>query len=601
MRSGQALAFGTLFGAAFGLIAGLAEAIGSPLTTPWRVPFLLGADGLLGAGWGLAAALPLLFMPGRRARGLGTCARFVVTWTLFPGLAAALGLVANRVLLSGTHFLSRTSLLADVVAVAVALAIALGLGRLAAVVFRDAPAPSARVAGLVALALFAGVLPPFVLLERGTPDDARPSIVVVSIDTLRPDQLGAGGFPDGTSPEIDRMCREGVQYAEALAVSPGSAASHAALFTSRYPVSNGVWANFSIMNEEIETMAEWLNDRGYRTGGFATNTFLGHRFHFDQGFDAYVESGQVERLTESSPSALFRSLALVQIVDRVRVRVRAGYDPSFETALRWIRESRRPTFFFVHIMDVHSPYAPPHPLGPRFGADPSGGRPGEGRKNRFGWRPSEEAYTAEVRFADSKMGRLRRTLEALNRLDNSVLILTSDHGENLLDQVPNYSHGQTLFDATLRILAALRAPGLGVAPHLEPAALENVDLLPTLTDLLGWDTPDEWEGTSFHGGAPERTRPMFAQLNRDFAIRTPEQKLVVRADGGRDFYQLRDDPGETRSALISPRDRKALERALADWLASTTTEYYQERATSVAPEDLTPELREKLRALGYVE
>ncbi|MBZ0269585.1 sulfatase, partial [bacterium] len=454
----EAVAFGVLSGALIGLLAGLAEAIGSPLTLAMRRAFVVAADVWVGAGWGLLAALPLALTSGARGKGLGSVAGFVVATALFPGVAAVLGLFVNRVLLSGTHFLSRTSLFADLVALVVAAALSIGAGRMARRILQGARAPRPGVVLLLLLPPLAILLVPR-MLGPGAPADADPrTIIFLSIDTLRPDRLGTGGFPDGTSPELDRLCREGVQFAQALAVSPGSAASHAALFTSRYPVSSGVWANFSIMDEEVVTVAELARDEGYRTGGFLTNTFLGRPFRFDQGFDTYVESGQVERVRDRGAAALFRSLSLVQIVDRLRVRLQPGYDPSFETGLRWLRESDGATFAFVHLMDVHSPYAPPDPLGPRFGAQRRGNAEAGRRRNRFGWIPSEEAYAAEVRFADAKIGRLRRVLAETGRLDDAVILLTSDHGENLLDHEPHYSHAQTLYDATLRIVAALRMP-----------------------------------------------------------------------------------------------------------------------------------------------
>jgi len=512
--------------------------------------------------------------------------------------------VANRVILRGAHFLSRASLLADVVALALAGLAAAALGAVVRRALRDranAAAPSAWATALVLLLLLAAIAPPALLVRRGAPDPAHPSIVLVSIDTLRPDRLSTGGDPRGTSPEIDRLAREGLQFPEALTVSPGSAGGHAALLTSRYPVSNGVFANFCVMDTSVTTLAETLHARGYRTGGFVTNTFLGRRFGFDQGFDSYVESGVVERLREASPAVLFRSLALVQIVDRVRERLQVGYDPSFETALRWISESQRPAFFFVHLMDVHSPYAPPPPFGPRFGADPDAGQPRRAHRNRFGWRPSEPAYAAEVRFADTKIGRLRRLLQDENLLDTSILVLTSDHGENLTDHTPNFSHGKTLFDATLRIVAIVRAPATPLRRGLEPAVFENVDVLPTLSALLGETPSAADEGRSFHPIAPPAREPTWAQLERDFAARTPSAKLVLHADGAREYFRLDGDPGETTPATLPPEEALRLEGAFAGWLDAHATRLYLEAARSIAPSELPPDVREKQRALGYVE
>ncbi|MCA9751193.1 MAG: sulfatase-like hydrolase/transferase [Gemmatimonadetes bacterium] len=576
---------GLLAGALIGGLGGLLEAFGSPVTTPWKWVHLPAADGLLGALGGVLAAF--LAGNGRPGRIAGLAA--------FPWFATGLGLFVNRTLLSGTHFASPKSLIADAIALFVAGALAFGVARL---VRRRSPHPpgwGATIAVLIALGL--GTQASRWAFDAGDRDDTRPDVVVISIDTLRPDALSTGGEPEPTSPTLDRWLRESRTFVEALAPNPGSAASHAALFTSRYPVSNGVWSNFTVMDTSLVTLAEILRADGYRTGGFATNTFLGRRYHFDQGFDAYVESGQVERLEEGSPAALWRSLGLVQIVDRLRGRLDSGYDPSFETALAWLRESNRPTLWFVHIMDVHSPYVPEEPWGERFHADRGVDRGGE--RNRFGWRPSLEAYRAEVRFADSKMERLRRTIDACDRAGRTVTLLTSDHGENLLDHEPNFSHGRTLFDSTLRIVAAIHAPGLGVSPGLEPVPLENVDLLPTLFAVLGRSAWPEWEGRSFHPVTPP-ARPTIAQLNRDFAYRTRDAKLILHEDGAREFYRLDEDPGERRPATTPPPECVAQEELVRAWIAAHATELWT-GAKSVTADELTPELREKLEGLGYLD
>ena len=596
---------GILAGAALGALAGLAETIASPLGEPLRIPYAVGADGLLGAAGGLLASTLVLARPALRRTGLPAVAGALAALIAFPALAAALGLFANRVLLSGTHFLGARSLAADAVALLAAAGLAAWIGRAVrgTLVRREARRAPSPLLALAAVALLTAAWRlPSLALDRGGVDVDRPDIVLISIDTLRPDRLSAQGFPLGTSPEIDRLLAEGALYPEAVAASPGSAASHAALLTARYPISNGVWANFSVLDESVTTLAEILARRGYRTGGFVTNTFLGRQFRFDQGFGTYVESGVVERLEEPSAAGLHRSLVVVQIVDRLRGRFDPGSDPSFDTALAWLRESRRPTFAFVHLMDVHSPYVPPPPYGPLFGADPGGGPGAPAHRNRFGWRPSEEAYLAEIRFADTKIGRLRRLLEELGTLDDAVVVLTSDHGENLLDHEPHFSHGSTLYDATLRILTGIRAPGLVAPRTLDAGVLENVDVFPSVFALLGWKSFPEWEGRGVAPGAPRSPADVtISQLNRDFAIRARDWKVIRRETGERWLHRLDLDPAE--QTTHPPPDELLLrsEAAFKAWFDSTATALYEERASRVAPEELSPELLEKLRTLGYVE
>ncbi len=557
---------------------------------------------------GLVVAGVLLIAPGRYREPSKTIGMVAGVLTTLP-LAIAFGILANRVVLKGASILDAKSLLLDVVAIAAAGIAGIGVSRRVAHALERRPLPKlfrfASVAALAAL-FAAGLTLPWLARPAPPPDPTPPPIVIVSIDTLRPDRLSGGGDPSPTSPEIDRLLREGTFFVDATTPSPGSAPSHASLLTSRYPVSHGVFTNFTVLDDQVETLSETLAARGYRTAGFVTNTFLGRRFGFDQGFDVYVESGMVERVEHPSPCVLARSLAIVQILDRVRVRTRPGYDPSFETMLRFLDEEAEPLFLFVHIMDVHSPYAPPRPWGPRFGARPEGvahtGAPGarDRRRNRFGWRPSEEAYSAEIRFADEKIGRLRRALERRGLLERAIVVLSSDHGENLLDHEPHFSHGRTLYDATLRILLALRGEGVERG-RLSSELVENVDVLPALASILGEAPRDDWEGrVPAHAGTPPR-RFAVAQLQRDFAIRTSGEKIVVPEEGDAVRFDREADPGERSPLALSAEDAARARAELREWITRHATPLYTRAPRAVRPDELSVETLEKLRALGYVE
>lgn len=591
-RAGVAAAF--VVGVGIGVAAGGAEALLVPLAAPLRVPWILAVDGLLGGVLGAGLAM----LPGRRA----TLPRVTGGVAFVPAFVAA-ALLVNRVLLRDVHHLEPVSLAMDLVALGAAVAVAVGVAR----AMRRAE-PRLRALGLgrrswaaVPLVILLGVaVLPFVRSRGGDPDPDRPPVIVVSIDTLRPDRLGDGGQPLGTSPELDRLCRQARTFPEAFAVSPGSGASHAALMTSRYPVSNGVHTNFSVLDPSVTTLAERLAARGYRTGGFVTNIFLGQRFGFPQGFDTYVQTGGVERLAKAGPTLLVRSLALMRVVDRVRSRLDPAWDPSFEAALAWMRESNAPTFLFVHLMDVHSPYVPPRPWRLRFGADRSGDASWAGESNAWGWRRSEESYVAEVASADAKIGRLRRALDDVGWLDDGILVLTSDHGENLADHAPHFSHGATLYDATIRILFALRAPGR-IGPGRDNRLVENVDLVPTLEPLLGAGPDEEWEGQDLLAeGIPPRSR-IFTQIEDDFAVRTREEKVVLRADGSRSLIRLDTDPAEKELRTPTGETLARAEAELAAWLEAHRTELYAREGGQVASGTLSPEVAEQLRTLGYLD
>lgn len=588
MTATSRVARGFTLGAILGAFAGLAESLLTPLALTFRIPYTIAADALLLGAIGAAAAILL----GRRAES--RLLPGVVAW--FP-ITVALLMLLNRVLLRDVHHLDPRSLLGDAVCALVAAGLAfLAARRLPVPAFTRRPAPA------VVLALAAGAtlaMPPL-LMPAGAPDPARPSVVLVSIDTLRPDRLGVGGCPRGTSPEIDRLCRESLFFPEALTVSPGSGASHAALLTSQYPISNGVHSNFSITDASLLTWTELLRERGYRTGGFATNVYLSDRFGFPQGFGTYVQTGVVERLDEPSAAVLPRTLAIIALLDHVRSRFDPKRDPSFASALGWIGESRRPMFLFLHLMDVHAPYVPPAPYGSLYGARREGDAAWEKGENYYGWRRSEEAYLAEIRFADAKMGRWRKVMEEEGKLDDAIVVLTSDHGENLADHEPHFSHGSTLYDATLRVLLALRAPGR-VAPGLDARIVENVDVLPTVGPLTGLAPSMEWEGRNLLSGRTPDRPVTFAQLYRDFAVRSRDAKTILYEDGRRERLDLAADPGERHPRPPTEDERELAEARFAAWYAAHVTELYDRAGGEVSPESLSPETVETLRALGYLD
>lgn len=597
-------------GQMIGVVAGLVEGSLAGTETPLRFLSVVGWDGLLGLVISTVLALLTALIPGRSPERARQRLQLALAGLIALPLALLLGILGNRLLLRGAHFMSAKSLLWDLLALGFSSVFGLVAAR--RFVGRNFTEPTFRrirfLPALLAASCISFAAAPSLLTVPSPANSTLPPIVLVSLDTLRPDRLSSGGDPRGTSPEIDRLLRQGVQFPEAITVSPGSAASHAALFTSRVPVSNGVFSNFTVMDSSVVTLAELLKDRGYKTAGFATNTFLGQRFGFDQGFDVYIESGVVERARINSPTTFRRGLAVQQVIDRIRARFDPGFDPSFETSLQFIREGHGPVFLFIHLMDVHSPYSPPHPYGPRFGARregslaaPTGKTPAR-KRNRLGWRPSEEAYVAEIRFADRKIQRLRNALEVRGLLEQATLVLTSDHGENLLDHDPPFSHGATLYDATVRVLLGFWGKDVAKG-RLIPGQVENTDVLPTLASLLSWPSHEEWEGRSL-AEPGERSFPpstLVSQLNRDFILRSNTTKIVIPEDGLVEKFDLLADPGEVDPEPLPP-DLAQIERdRLTEWLLRRSRPLYTNAPKSVKPSELSPEVIEKLRTLGYID
>ena len=395
------------------------------------------------------------------------------------------------------------------------------------------------------------------------PPLARANVLLVTIDTLRADRVGAYGHTGGLTPTIDRLAREGVRLADVHAHVPVTLPSHTALMTGAYPFANGVRDNGSFrFDGGRPTLASALKGAGYRTGAFVSSFVLDGRFGLATGFDRYDSAlasrrgggatGEVERPAEATLAA----------------------------ASAWIggADATTPWFAWVHLYDPHEPYAPPAAF--------------RGR--------ATDPYDAEIAYADAALGDTLAALTASGRLAHTVVVVAADHGESLGDHGER-THGLFAYEATLRVPLVLWAPGALAAQVLDgPARL--VDVLPTILDLTGVAAVQA-DGRSLWPAMRERRRlddvdtyfeALNANLTRHWA---PLTGLVA---GGkkfidlpvREFFDLGADPRE-QSNLYDVR------RAEADVIARRL---FALRASGrpATPSAVDPEAERRLRSLGYV-
>jgi arylsulfatase A-like enzyme/Flp pilus assembly protein TadD len=398
----------------------------------------------------------------------------------------------------------------------------------------------------------------------------------VTIDTLRADRVGAYGSTLGATPTLDRLAREGIRFANAYAHVPLTLPSHATILTGTYPFTNGVRDNGTFRLDAAKpTLAKALHAATYRTSAFVGAFVLDARFGLNGGFDVYDD-----RMT-SSGSAL-------EVVQRTADQVLAP-------AAAWITsgtnhnttspqpapspESRTPNPFFawIHLYDPHEPYQPPEPHRSRYAADP---------------------YTGEVAYVDSALGAFLERLRAAGALADTLVIVTSDHGESLGEHGER-THGLFAYNATLSVpLIIWTADRLRPAVVSSPARL--VDVMPTVLDLLGVETPPV-EGRSlrpaFDGSVLPETPSYFEAMNANLTRGWAPLRGVISGMAKLidlpipELYDLAADPGESRNLYASQRDRaRALESTLDTWQTASPT--------SSAPVD--PDAAARLRALGYV-
>lgn len=442
-----------------------------------------------------------------------------------------------------------------------------------------------------------------------------PNVIVCLVDTLRADYLGFGGFDGPISPAIDAFAAESVVFERCVAPAPWTKPSVASLFTSLHPAAHGLtnhegryWGGEApngrtgVLPAAATTLAETLRAAGYVTGAFVANPWITARYGFAQGFDVFDEHA---------------------------VDIDTPADRLFASARSWLDglPPERPFFAYLHLMDVHAPYdgeradydelraspdvgpaAPiaeertPHELFQNVEKRPAWASD-ELRRDVAYWRAR---YASGVRALDRRLATFFDWLRRRDLLDESVLVFTSDHGEELYEH-GSWSHGANLFEHQLHVPLFVRLPGGQEGGRRVGAIVSLLDLAPTLAELAGVAPPAGWSGRSFarlatgDGAAADggigvatatRERPSL------HALRTRDHKLVLdRENGEVQLFDLRADPGEAADVAASERARAEELRARLEAYLERVEERGVLPAESAA---IPPELEAGLRALGYL-
>jgi len=382
---------------------------------------------------------------------------------------------------------------------------------------------------------------------------ARPSVLLITLDTTRADRLGPYGHPLAETPAYDALAAAGTLFARAYSVCPLTIPAHSSLFTGRYPPSHGVRDNGDfVLGPEAVTLAERFRDAGYRTAAFTAAFPTQSRWGFDQGFDTYHDP--LERL----PTQL-------------DWRDERPADAVVDDALETLAGVEGPVFAWVHLFDAHWPYEPPEPF-----------------KSRHAGRP----YDGEIAFAADQVGRLMAAWDAA--YPDSVVLVTADHGEGLGDG-GEQTHGFLLHDGTLRIPMLLRGPGVPAGQRI-PAPVSQVDVAPTLLELAGLAVHEGVEGQSLVGKLGSRqlySEALTGQFNLGLAplhALTGDVGRYTRGGWG-GWYGL-DGPRVLTAPDLS-RDASAEDAALTALLAAA-------QPPDAVPNALDADTLARLQALGYV-
>jgi arylsulfatase len=447
---------------------------------------------------------------------------------------------------------------------------------------------AARLAGVSLLAL-AGCAP------REAP--RPPDLVLISIDSLRPDHLGSYGYAKPTSPRLDAFASESIRFTQAVSTTSWTLPAHAALFTGLYDAAHGVVARDLALSEAHATLAEELRGAGYRTLGAYSGPLLHPRFGLAQGFerweacmDAVRAEGAPEGTEQTSPCLVAR-------------------------AREWLAEADpRPLFLFLHFFDVHYDYAPPHEYTALFDPDYQGTTDFSRTMGNDALGPKLSPrdlqhwiarYDGEIRYTDEHVGRVFDALAEAGRYAGAAIAVISDHGDEFFEHGAK-GHRQTLFEEVLRIPFLLRLPGGAAAGRVVKEQVRLIDLFPTFATLAGLPAPRAQGRDLFPllSGAPWTPSAALAELyhreGRWLALRFPDKKLLVHERGGARMHDLVADPGESMP-LENGRHERAMRERLDRAVRGSERLRRERGLDAVRLGELAPELEARLEALGYLD
>ena len=447
-----------------------------------------------------------------------------------------------------------------------------------------------------------------------------PNVVLISIDTLRADHLGCYGYERDTSPIIDGIAAESALFEQHITSAPWTLPAHAALFTSVPDSVHGVVDPINTrLSESYETLPESFQDAGYRTAGFFAGPYLHPAFGLGQGFDRYVDCVQVvadEDLDGSNAWSMTKPVMRASHHGVTNDKVYGRWKEFFDEAAPGAANGA-PFFAFVHLWDVHFDFTPPAPYDTMFDPDYEGRVTGRD----FFYDASINAameerdkehiialYDGEIRWTDVVVGRIRDDLAAAGLLENTILVLTSDHGTELFDH-GGKGHRSTLYEEQIHIPLIVHWPG-HVVPGRHPGVTRMIDVGPTLLELADLPSRTTSMGRSLAGlarggAAAEDAPPAISELisvgQNLRAVRTAQDKIVH--DATSQIFRLFDlvgDPREDAPERLGDDERS---RALLSLYGDVQAELragVEARPGQVERPEIPAAVQRSLQANGYV-
>jgi arylsulfatase A-like enzyme len=427
-----------------------------------------------------------------------------------------------------------------------------------------------------------------ILLSCGK-DQSPINVVLIGIDTLRPDHMSCYGYERETTPNVDDFALNGILFENVIAPSPWTLPSFASVFTSLYPSQHGAKGSRSPMGTGFPTLAELLRAEGYATGAIINAPYLKAKYEVDRGFDFYDMTPPGGRFADGTTSAV----------------------------LEWIdRNSEGPFFIFAHYFDPHLPYAPPAPYDTIFNPDYHGRfersystkRLPSYRMHKFvemkkippeDWAQMEALYDGEIAFTDEAIGTLLEGLRERDLTENTLVVFLSDHGEEFFEH-EGFEHGHSLFDELIRVPLIFSLPGRLAKGLRIGKQVRLIDVAPTIVELLGLESEPEFEGVSLvqllegdRSVTPATNSVLPPELAYSESILYGTEKKSLSAypwkliydtmTGEATRFNLAEDPKEMHDISDDPgQSLYLLEEALYRTLINTTDTWFVEIAGGTA-------------------
>jgi arylsulfatase A-like enzyme len=459
--------------------------------------------------------------------------------------------------------------------------------------------------------------------ESPLPSDSgksdRDNVILITIDTQRADYLGCYDNDIVMTESLDTFAREGVRFDYCIAQSSLTLPSHASIMTSTYPFYHGVRINGVPAGSGLLTLAEVLQENGFRTAAFVSAFVLDHSFGLDQGFESYdgnfgrLQFYFLSRILERSPS--YKLLNAFDLLQKDMLQRRA--DKTTRQVLTWIDDHQAENFFvWIHYFDPHGPWDPPAPYDTLYEDQIDQQIEGEAQiitlheTKTIPWVEIERMkslYMGEVSYMDNYFHQIRAELIRLNLLENTLVVITADHGESFAEN--NYfGHGGSVNDPSIRVPLIFSRPGRIQAGVVVEGLCESIDIMPTILDYLGLEALPEIHGRTLlpflEGEAMISDRSGYSE-----AMGSGDEKRsiwsLVRSDW-KFVYNPWEDKGELFSLEGNNREEENLAIAYPERVADMKAELLSVVETLSPPDsprtgEVRPEAEDALRALGYVQ